>query len=173
MRGFRNVLVVSLAFFLLKGGEQLWDSFLPRYMQELGASALMIGLFGAFKDLLDAVYQYPGGALADRIGSQRALMVANALALAGYAVYWLAPKAGWPVLFAGLLLVMAWESFSLPATFALIGQALPTGKRTLGFSLNATIKRLPVALAPPIGGWLIARYGQIEGVRAGLLVSLA
>src|SRR5436309_553439 len=161
MRGFRNVLVVSLAFFLLKGGEQLWDGFLPRYMQELGASALMIGLFGAFKDLLDALYQYPGGALADRIGSHRALIVANALALFGYGVYWLAPLAGWPILFAGLLLVMAWESFSLPATFALIGQSLPAGKRAMGFSVQATVKRLPIALAPPLGGLLIAHYGQI------------
>jgi MFS family permease len=172
MRGFRNVLVVSMAFFLLKGGEQLWDRFLPRYMQELGASALMIGLFGALKDLLDGVYQYPGGALADRIGSQRALLAANALAIGGYALYWLAPSSGWPILFVGLFLVMAWESFSLPATFALIGQSLPRGKRTAGFSIQATLKRLPVALAPPIGGWMIARMGNLGGVRQGLVVSM-
>jgi MFS family permease len=172
MKGFRNVVVVSLAFFLLKGGEQLWDGFLPRYMQTLGASAMMIGLFGALKDLLDAVYQYPGGALADRIGSQRALMAANALTIAGYAVYWLAPVVGWPVLFAGVPLVMAWESFSLPATFALIGQSLPADARTMGFSVQSTLRRLPVVLAPPIGGLLIAHWGNVGGVRAGLLVSI-
>src|SRR5258708_37987231 len=133
MRGFRNVLVVSLAFFLLKGGDQLWDRFLPRYMQELGASALMIGLFGALKDLLDGVYQYPGGALADRIGSQRALLVANALAIGGYALYWLAPSSGWPLLFVGLFLGMAWRCFSLPPPFALIGQPLPPRNPTPGF----------------------------------------
>ena len=83
---------MSLAFFLLKGGEELWNGFVPKYMQALGASTLMIGVFGALKDLLDAVYQYPGGALADRVGSQRALLTANALAMGGYAVYLAAPS---------------------------------------------------------------------------------
>jgi len=170
MGSFRNVIVVSLAYFLLQGGEQLWDGFLPKYMEALGASALAIGLFGALKDLLDAVYQYPGGALAERFGSQRTLLLANGLALAGYAVYWIAPS--WPWLFLGLFLVMAWESFSLPPTFALIGQSLPSSKRTAGFSVQATMKRLPVMLAPPLGGWLIARSGIIQGVREALLLTL-
>src|SRR5258706_8746282 len=170
MGSFRNVIVVSLAFFLLKGGEELWNGFLPKYMETLGASALAIGLFGALKDLLDAVYQYPGGALAERIGSQRALLLANGLALAGYAIYWWAPA--WPWLFLGLFLVMAWESFSLPPTFALIGQSLPPSKRATGFSVQATMKRLPVMLAPPLGGWLIARSGIVQGMREALLLTL-
>jgi MFS family permease len=167
---FRNVVVMSLAYFLLRGGEQLWNGFLPKYLEALGASALIIGLFGALKDLLDAVYQYPGGALADRVGSQRALLLASALATAGYVVYLAAP--GWPVMFLGLFLVMCWESFSLPAAFALIGQSLPKGQRGRGFSLQATMKRLPVMVAPPLGGWLIARFGVLDGVRVGLAASV-
>src|SRR2546425_7443183 len=106
-------------------------------MEALGDSALSIGVFGGLKDLLGAVYQYPGGAVSDRIGSQRALLLANALALTGYAVYWLSPSLphGWLFVFLGVFLVMAWESFSLPATFALIGQSLPEGKRASGFSV--------------------------------------
>ena len=42
MGSFRNVIVVSMAYFLLKGGEALWDGFLPKYMEALGASALAI-----------------------------------------------------------------------------------------------------------------------------------
>jgi MFS family permease len=73
----------------------------------------------------------------------------------------------------GLILVMAWESFSLPPTFSLIGQSLPSSKRTAGFSVQATMKRLPVMLAPPLGGWLIARSGILQGVREALLVTVA
>ncbi len=170
MSSFRNVVVLSLAFFLLKGGEELWNGFLPKYLEALGASAVVIGLFGAFKDLLDAVYQYPGGAWADRVGSQRALVTANLLALAGYAVYLWAPS--WPVIFAGVLLVMAWESFSLPATFALIGQSLPERKRATGFSVQSMLRRLPIAVAPPVGGWLIAHWGVAGGIRRGLAATL-
>lgn len=33
-----------------------------------------MGLFGAFRNLLDSLYQYPGGWLADRVGRRRALL---------------------------------------------------------------------------------------------------
>src|SRR5687767_6015794 len=71
----RNVLVMSLSVFLLGAGEELWKSFLPKYLEVLGASAAIIGLFGTARDFLDAVYQYPGGAISDRIGSRRALVL--------------------------------------------------------------------------------------------------
>ena len=55
-----------------------------------------------------ALYQYPGGWLADRVGRRRALLIFTALAIAGYAVYASAPS--WPVMFVGLLGVMAWKA---------------------------------------------------------------
>ena len=64
----RNVLAVSAAIFLLGMGEELWKKFLPKYLEALGAGTLVIGLFGTTKDFLDAIYQYPGGWLADRAG---------------------------------------------------------------------------------------------------------
>jgi len=47
----------------------------------------VIGLFGTARDFLDAVYQYPGGWLSDRIGSRNALVLFAALAGAGYVIY--------------------------------------------------------------------------------------
>jgi len=37
-------------------GEELWKKFLPKYLESLGASAAIVGLFGT----ADAIYQYPG-----------------------------------------------------------------------------------------------------------------
>ncbi|HEX6623549.1 MAG TPA: hypothetical protein VF064_07535, partial [Pyrinomonadaceae bacterium] len=70
----RNVAVVSAGVFLLGLGEELWKKFLPKYLEALGAGTLTIGLFGTTKDFLDAVYQYPGGWLADRFGRRNSFL---------------------------------------------------------------------------------------------------
>jgi MFS family permease len=71
----RNAVAASSAFFLLGFGEELWKKFLPKYLESLGASIFVIGLFGTARDFLDAIYQYPGGWLADRFGRQTAFLV--------------------------------------------------------------------------------------------------
>jgi MFS family permease len=60
----------------------------------------------------------------------------------------------------------------LPATFALIAEELPASRRIVGFTAQSVVKRLPVVLAPPLGGLLIARLGLLRGMRAGFAVSL-
>lgn len=167
----RNVLASSAAVLLLGTGEELWKKFLPKYMEALGAGALAVGLFGSVRDFLDAVYQYPGGWLADHLGRRRAFLTFIALASVGYLVYMLSPS--WPYLFAGLAFSMAWHSMASPAVFALIADALPKERRAMGFTLQSMLKRAPIAVAPLLGGALIASQGIETGVRAGLAVTLA
>ena len=76
------------------------------------------------------------------------------------------------MIFAGLLLVMAWQSLGLPATFSLIREELAGGGRLVGFTVQSVVKRLPIILAPPLGGWLIVRYGMGSGMRIGFAVSV-
>jgi MFS family permease len=103
----RNVVVLSLAIFCVGLGEELWARFLPKYLEALGASVLAIGAFGTLQDLLEGLYPYPGGVLADRWGRKRALVTFNLLALVGYGVYLLSPS--WPFVFVGLGFAMAWS----------------------------------------------------------------
>ncbi len=167
----RNVIAASAAVFLLFLGEELWKKFLPRYLEALGAGAAAIGLFGTAKDFFDAIYQYPGGWLADHLGRRRAFLVFIALASLGYLIYLFSPS--WPFVFAGLAFVMAWSSMASPAIFAIIGDALPKDRRAMGFTVQSFLKRIPMAAAPVIGGVLIARMGIVNGVRAGLIITLA
>lgn len=166
----RNVTVASGAVFLLGFGEELWKKFLPKYLEALGASTPMIGLFGTAEDFFDAVYQYPGGWIADRFGRRRALFFFLSLACAGYLVYLVGPS--WPFAFLGLALVMGWQSMASPAIFAVIGDSLPKEKRAMGFTIQSILKRVPVVIAPVIGGILIASRGIVTGVHAGLIVTL-
>jgi MFS family permease len=167
----RNVTIASAAVFLLGFGEELWKKFLPKYLEALGASVPVIGLFGTAEDFLDAIYQYPGGWIADRFGRRRAFLIFLALATVGYLIYLLGPS--WPFAFAGLAFVMAWQSMASPAIFAVIGDALPPNKRAMGFSVQSILKRVPIVIAPVVGGVIIARRGVVSGVHVGLVVTLA
>ena len=113
-----NVAIASAAVFLLGVGEELWKKFLPKYLEALGASTPVIGLFGTAEDLLDAIYQYPGGWIADHLGRRRAFLIFITVTSLGYLVYLL--TSSWPLLFLGLALVMAWQSMASPAVFSVI-----------------------------------------------------
>src|SRR5947209_2237993 len=76
----RNVAAASGAVFLVGLGEELWKKFLPKYLESLGASVPIVGLFGTAEDFFDAVYQYPGGWVADHWGRQRAFLLFLAVA---------------------------------------------------------------------------------------------
>ncbi len=166
----RNVAIASAAILLLGFGEELWKKFLPKYLEALGAGERAIGLFGTTKDFFDAVYQYPGGWLADHMGRRRAFVSFVALASVGYLIYLVSPS--WPFVFVGLALSMAWNSMASPAVFAVIGDALPPERRAMGFTLQSMIKRAPMAAAPLAGGALIAAAGVLTGVRVGLVITL-
>ena len=130
----------------------------------------MIGLFGTAHDFFDAIYQYPGGWLADRVGRRRTFITLITAASAGYLVYLFSPR--WPFLFVGLALVMMWQSMGSPAIFAVIGDSLPRERRAMGFTVQSILKRVPVVIAPLAGGLLIARLGIVKGIHVSLVVTL-
>jgi MFS family permease len=167
----RNGYIASAAVFLLGLGEELWKKFLPKYLEALGAGAPIIGLFGTAENFFDAVYQYPGGWLADRLGRRRAFLIFVALAVTGYLIYLLSPS--WPFLLLGLGFAMAWQSMASPAIFAIIADSLPRDRRAMGFTIQSILKRVPIVLAPMIGGALIGRMGVVKGIHTGLVITLA
>src|SRR4029450_3946139 len=148
----RNVVLASAAVFILGLGEELWKKFVPKYLEALGATTFIVGLYGTAEDFFDAIYQYPGGWLADHLGRRRAFLIFVALASLGYIVYLFSPS--WPFIFVGLGFVMAWQSMASPAIFALIGDALPRERRAMGFTLQSILKRVPIVIAPMAGGAL-------------------
>lgn len=167
----RNVSLASGAVFLLGLGEELWKKYLPKYLEALGATTPIIGLFGAAENFLDAIYQYPGGWLADRIGRRRAFLAFVVLAATGYLIY--LSSRSWPLVFLGLAFAMAWQSMASPAIFAIIGDSLPPNRRAMGFTVQSILKRVPIVFAPLIGGLLIAKLGLLEGIHTGLVITLA
>jgi MFS family permease len=67
---------------------------------------------------------------------------------------------------------LSWSCFSLPATFSLVGVALEAHRHSMGVGVQSVIKRLPIMVAPILGGILIDRFGIIPGVRLALIISI-
>jgi MFS family permease len=169
--GRRNVSVLALSLFALAMGEELWLVFMPAYLTTLGASSVVVGLYGSSRDLLDAAYQYPGGWLADRVGRRRTLLIFTSVATLGYVTYALAPS--WPFVLLGLVGVMAWKAGAFPTTFAVIGDSVPRERRAAAFAVQSVLVRVPRVISAPLGGMLIAAWGFGLGVRTAFALTAA
>lgn len=166
----RNIVVLLLAIFVIGAGEELWMRFVPKYLQALGAGIFVIGLYDTLRTLLGAVYAYPGGLLVDAWGHRRAFITFNAVSIVGYGLVLLVPH--WGAVIVGMFLFLSWTCFSLPATFSLVGKALTSNRYSMGIGIQMVVKRLPIMIAPVLGGILIDRFGIVSGVRLALLVSI-
>jgi MFS family permease len=166
----RNILVMLLALLALGAGEELWSRFAPKYLELLGGGVWVVAAYGTLKDLLDAVLPYPGGWLSDHLGRRRALATFALSAAVGYIIYLVGQS--WQWFLVGTCFAVAWNSLALPAIFAVIGDHLPAAKRGTGFSVQSLWKRVPIIVAPPIGGALIAASGLAAGMRIGFAVSI-
>ena len=166
----RDLVILLFATLAIGTGEELWMRFVPKYLQALGAALFVIGLFDALRTLLGALYAYPGGVLVDLWGHRRAFIAFNLFSIIGYALVLLIPH--WGAVIAGMFLFLSWTCFSLPATFSLIAATLAADRYSMGVGVQATIKRLPIIVAPFLGGVLIDRFGIVTGVRIGLAMSI-
>jgi Arabinose efflux permease len=166
----RNLAILLIAILVIGAGEELWMRFIPKYLETLGASVFIIGLYDAIRTLLGAIYAYPGGVLVDRWGYRRAFMVFNFVSILGYSLVLLVPH--WASVIAGMFLFLSWTCFSLPATLALVGESLAANRYSMAIGVQSVIRRLPLMISPIFGGILIDRFGVISGVRLGLFISI-
>jgi MFS family permease len=165
-----NLVILLIAIFVIGAGEELWMRFVPKYLQAVGATVFVVGLYDALRTLLGAIYAYPGGVIVDVWGHRRAFIIFNVVSIVGYALVLLVPH--WAAVIAGMFLFLSWTCFSLPATFSLVGVALEANRHSMGVGVQSVIKRLPITIAPILGGILIDRFGIINGVRIALLLSV-
>lgn len=162
----RNTSLLLIALVLAGTGEKLWLGFAPKYIETLGGTVLVIGLFDALQTLLGALYAYPGGWLTDHWGQRKSMLLFSGISLAGYVLVLCWPH--WLALLLGSFLFLAWSALSLPATLSIIASSLQSHRHTMGVGVQSMIRRVPMMLGPLIGGWLLTRYGWTDGVRYAL-----
>lgn len=169
--GLRRSISAMLMMAIFVGlGEKMAERYLPIYLLALGGSTMAVGLLNGMDNLLSALYSYPGGWLADKIGYKKSLLFFNLLAIFGYLIVVLVPH--WYAVLIGSVFFLSWTALSLPATMDLVSEVLPKNKHTMGVSLHSLIRRIPMALGPLIGGYFIVRYGRVQGIRYAFLAAI-
>ncbi|MBI3503176.1 MAG: MFS transporter [Bacteroidetes bacterium] len=159
----RNIVLLLSLTLLLLTGEKLWDRFLPKYLESIGGSIIVISGLGFMNNLLGAFWSLPGGYLADKLGHRKSFFIFNLMAIGGYlvAIFF----TNWLSVFAGMIFFSAWSAVSLPASMSLITHSLGHSKTAMGISMHSIIRRIPMAIGPVVGGLLIARFGLIHGIK--------
>ncbi len=169
--GLQRSVLGLLGMVVLVGlGEKMAERYLPMYLIALGGGVLSVGLLNGLDNLLSALYSFPGGYLSERLGTKRALLVFNVIAMTGFTMVILIPA--WPAVIAASFLFLSWTAISLPATVGLLSRVLPKNKRTMGMSMHSLVRRIPMFLGPLIGGACISAFGIRVGIRIGFFAAL-
>jgi MFS family permease len=157
-------MITMLSMVILVGmGEKMAERFLPLYLIALGGSTWSVGFLNAMDNLLSALYSFPGGYIADKLGHKRSLQLFTSVAIFGYLLVILIPS--WQAVLIGSVFFISWTAVSLPAIMSLVSKVVPKDKRSFGVSLHSFFRRIPMALGPIVGGVLIGSFGRVEGVR--------
>lgn len=168
--GLRSGIVGLLGMVILVGmGEKMAERFLPLYMISLGSGIIAVGLLNGLDNFLSAIYSLSGGYLSDRLGTKKALLIFNIMAMIGFLIVVFIPT--WQALIAGSFLFISWTAISLPATMSLITEVLPPNKQTMGVSMHALVRRIPMALGPVIGGIFIDLWGIKTGINRAFIAA--
>lgn len=158
----RNVVIVLLLTIIMIMSERLWERFLPKYLEEIGASYMVLGGLGFLTNFVGAVWALNGGYVFDKFGAKKAFVIFNLLAICGYfiAIFFHT----WYAVFAGFLFFSAWNNLALPASMSVITGELGKSKSVMGISMHSIIRRIPMIIGPLIGGLLIGAYGLNNGM---------
>lgn len=168
--GVNSSMVSMLVMVILIGlGEKMAERFLPLYLIALGGSIYAVGFLNAMDNFLSAIYSFPGGYLAEKMGYKKSLMLFTVIALFGYAIVILIPS--WQAVLIGCIFFIAWTAVSLPAIMTLVSQVMSKDKRVMGVTLHSLVRRIPMALGPLVGGLLIRVYGKVDGIRIAFCVA--
>ena len=192
----RTVGIVLVTVLLFGLGEQLWQPFLPLLLKaetrsvtdtagELSTAALWsIGIYACLLNLFQGFCYIGGGQVTARLGDRGSLIFFGFLTIAGYVLF-LTVSHPWATVLA-CLLILGWESLSMPVTFTTVGSTLTQERRGMAFAIQSIQKRLPKIFGPVCAsgfvlGHFIREFGSDEGrligmhalVAAALLLGLA
>ena len=181
----RTVGIVLLTVLLFGVGEQLWEPFVPLFLKsetktvaaevtttgQLSDYALWsIGIYAFLLNLFQGFCYIGGGQLTAWLGDRGSLLFFGLLTISGYAIFLAVPHPAATVL--ACVLILGWESLSMPVTFTTVGATLAKERQGMAFAIQSIQKRLPKIIGPIcIGGlmvYLSQYYDEDESRRVGM-----
>lgn len=165
----RDLMLVSISLFAWGIGEGMFIYFQPIYLQELGASPILIGTILGAMGIAMAVTQIPAGYIGDKFGRRPLMWVSWGLGTISAAI--MAFSSGLNGFVVGLLIYGA-TSFVMAPLNSYITNA--RGSWTIGRALTtaAAAYNLGAVIGPVVGGTLADEFGlkRIYAIAAGLFL---
>lgn len=166
------------AILLVTAATELWSPLIPRFIQTLYqrihtgdvGAILLIGVYGLYRDFLEAVNYFVGGAIAGRFNTRRALIWFNLLPLIGLLI--LASSQSWVGVFVAIPFVFVWDSIAAPAVITVVGDSVAPDRRTMAFSLQAILRRTSRILVYTASALMVYLFGEVQGVQAAALIAI-
>lgn len=153
-----------MSWILIDFARELPGTYYPLYVQALGGTASTLGLIGAASTSSQALVQFPGGYLADKIGRRRLIVSMTFAAAFAWLLYALAPS--WHFILIGAVIGGLCRIYT-PALFAMLMDSIPEERRGTGFGIVFLIHAVSTTPAPLIAGLLYARLGLVPSLRLG------
>lgn len=150
------ILFLTAMIFANIGGN-MYQSFMPLYLKDLGASIPQIGLFFTLAQIVPLFLQILGGWISDSLGRLRAIAIGSVFGVIGFIPMVLADTWHW------LLLAVAVGSVARalvgPSFDAFIAEHSSEENRGRVFGISQAIFMIVSVIGPPLGGWLAGSYG--------------
>jgi hypothetical protein len=176
-----GIVLASLFFFGL--GEQLWNPFLPAYLNAkidpgsagsvagVSVAALFaVGIYACLRNLFEAFCYVGGGQITAWLGDRGSLIVFGVLTITGYALFlvWTGPVGA----IIATLLIVGWDPLSVPVTFTTVGSTVLKSGQGMAFALQSIQKRVPKIIGPAVAGFVLAEAVRQHGGDAGYVVGM-
>ena len=134
-----------------------YQSFLPLYVKDLGASIRQIGLFFTLAQVVPLFLQILGGWISDTLGRLRAIAIGSVFGVIGFIPLVMADRWEW------LLIAVAVGSIARalvgPSFDAFIAEHSSEENRGKVFGISQAIFMIVSVVGPPLCGWLAGTYG--------------
>ncbi len=167
----RDVLDICLFIFIADVVTGVQTPLFPLYTTSLGASLGVLGLITAVLGLTRLASALPIGMLSDRL-DRKTVLVGGMVAFAiSFALYALAPNAGW------LVLPRVVQAIAMVATFPLgiayIGDIVETRDRGAGIGVYTAAMGSGFAVGPLLGSWVASVAGYPSAYVTGAVIAVA
>jgi MFS family permease len=167
----RNIIVIGITNLLFIGGFSLWSSFLPKFFQSLGASAIIVGLLFSLESGLQTFFHVIGGHLSDKYGRKKIYVLSIFMSALVILAYYLSTY--WLMLLPVLLLSSAADGIGGTAGSTVIIESTPKNKRSTGWSIVQATANITSLVTVPIGAYIIDIMGFTGGFKLCLIISIA
>ena len=173
--GFLPVLLFGCLILLLSNGARSsWGLFLPEMAAARGWSRETFSLAVALQNLIWGIGGSALGAMADRFGTMRTLMLGALLYAAGFIGTVYASSATELNLTAGLLIGLGIGGTAFGIVFTAIGKLVPPERRAWAFGIGTAAGSFGQFLFLPLSAWLIRDIGWMGAlmVHAALVATI-